>query len=126
MTSIRAGDILFDSLGKPGLVTKVDRDANELTLERRGEKYDNARAKGLLNGLTKENRSEFNEAMAEIREHQKPRDRVHALNKKVEELRADPRKFQVVRYLEGELSHIMNTEKLNPREYKVNLDSIRE
>lgn len=126
MPSIRPGDMIFDRVGRPAVVTKLDQEKDQIVLERQGQNFDKARAKGILNGLTVEDRSEFDEVMAEVRADGDPKKRIQAINERLEELRSDPKKFMIVRYLEGEMSHIMNTEKLHPRQYRVDIDSIRD
>lgn len=123
--SMRIGDTFFDHLGRPGLVTGRD-DRNRLQVETKGENYDKARGRGFINGLEAEQRQQFNEVMDQIFALKDPREKVGKLSEKIDELKNDPRNFVVTRYLESELTHLMNTEGIQPKVYLVDEYFVRE
>lgn len=123
--SFRVGDTVFDQMGRPGVMTGRD-EQSQLIVERQGETYEKARRRGFINGLTTDQRTKFNEVMDKVLEAKDPKERVNQLTNKLEELKVDPRNHIVTRYLQGEFTHIMNTEGIHPRTYKVDEFNIRE
>lgn len=123
--NFRVGDAVFDQAGRPGVMTGRN-EQNQLIVERQGEAYEKARRRGFINGLTQDQRTKFNEVMDKVFELKDPKARVSELTTKLDELKLDPRNHIVTRYLQGELTHIMNTEGIQPRTYKVDESNIRE
>ena len=119
------GDTVFDRAGHPGVVVARNPKNESLTVQRKGEKLEKTRRIGFINGLEPKDRKTFDSLITEIKKEKDPRNRVIKLQAKVDELKLDPRNHVVTRYLEAELAHIMNTEKINPREYTVPQESIR-
>ena len=70
---------------------------------------------GLINGIAPETREEFNKIMDGIRENKDNAERVDLLRTKIDELKADPKNFKLVQYLDGEVRHIMNVKGVQPR-----------
>lgn len=123
--SFSIGDTVFDKLGRPGVVLGRDEQAR-LVVEREGENYEKARRRGFVNGLPAENREQFNKIIDEVLQIKDGNEKVAKLTEQIETLKVDPRNHAVTRYLESELIHVMNTEGIQPRQYKVSELSIRE
>lgn len=115
----KVGDRYFNRDGYPGVILGRDQKTEALIVEKEGPNFDKARNIGYINGLNPQERGEFEKIITEVREKKDPRERVAMLQSAVEQIRDDPRKHVLTRYLEGEMSHIMNTEGINPRIYTV-------
>lgn len=116
---LRIGDTYFNKDGVPGTVTARDPKKGTLTVEREGETFDKNRRYGFINGLEAEDRKVFQSVLDAMREKPEAVERVNFLHQTIEQIKEDPRKTVLSRYLEGELAHVMNTEGIYPRVYKV-------
>ncbi len=123
--SFSIGDTVFDKKGRPGTVIGRDEKA-QLVVDQKDDAYQKARRRGFVNGLKDDQRVKFNEVIDQVLEKETTRERVDQLQEKIDELRTDPRNHAVTRYLEGEMLHMMNSEGLHPRSYKVQELSVRE
>lgn len=124
--SLKVGDTFFDTHGRPATVVERNPKENHLVVEREGERFEAARKKGFINGLSIAQREQYDEILKEIREEEEePEGQVKLLQEKIDELSNDPRNHVVTRYLRSQLGHVLNSEKINPRVYKVDLDNIR-
>ncbi|WP_141735354.1 hypothetical protein [Oligoflexus tunisiensis] len=115
----KVGDNYFNRDGYPGVIVARDPKTEQLIVEKEGPNFDRARNFGYINGLSPQERGEFETIISEVREKKDPRERVALLQDAVEQLRTDPKKQVLSRYLEGEMSHIMNSEGLSPRIFKI-------
>jgi hypothetical protein len=115
----KVGDNYFNRDGYPGVIVGRDQKTEALIVEKEGPNFDKARNIGYINGLSHQERGEFETIITEMREKKDPRERVAFMQNLVEEMRSDPRKQVLTRYLEGEMAHIMNSEGISPRIYKV-------
>ncbi len=122
----KVGDTVFLSQGQPALVsgrdklngtTLIDRDIDEVRKQSRH---------GYLNGVAPERREELLSILDDVKAHEEPKQRVEELQKKIDELKADPNKnMQFVRYLEAEQGHIMNISGYRPRFFGTEEHKIR-
>jgi hypothetical protein len=122
---LSVGDTIFSGKGQPGVITKKDVESGELTIEREGENLEKTRRMGFINGIPAARRAEFNKIITEVRAEKESQKQIQMLTKKIEELKVDPRNFVLTKYLESEMAHIMNTEGIHPKEYKISEDSAR-
>lgn len=123
--SFSIGDTVFDKKGRPGTVVGRD-DKAQLVVDKKEETYQQARRRGFVNGLKEEQRVKFNEIIDQVLAKEDVHDRIDQLNEKIDEMRTDPRNHVVTRYLEAEMLHMMNSEGIHPRTYKVQELSVRE
>lgn len=124
--AILVGDTVFDHHGRPGVVVENNKEEEKIVVQRRGPVMEKARFRGFINGLPQKDREEYQEIIDEVNEHNKPGEKIQLLQEKIEELRHDPRKHIVTRYLEAQMGHIMNSEKLHPRHYVVDSTFLRD
>lgn len=122
--SVAIGDTVFDAIGRPGVVIGRD-DKKQLIVEREGENFEKTRARGFINGIENQPREDYNQIIKDVRELKSPRERLQVLGEKVEDLQKDPRNYLLVRYLEAEMTHIMNSENIQPRTFRVDESSVR-
>ena len=123
--SFNVGDTVFLQTGQPGVVVGRKEGTNELIVQKEGERFEKTRSRGFINGLSPEQRDNFNHIMDDIRKLENPRDRVSKLHSQIEKMSLDPRLHMITRYLEGELAHIMNTHAIQPKEYYVDETDLR-
>ena len=114
----QVGDMVFTRDGRPSVVTGR-RESGHVELERKGEAFENKRKLGLTNGLNSKNRSEFESIIREVRSLESPEARVDQLRSKVAELGQEPSNRVLKRYLESEMSFIMNSEGVHPNTFVV-------
>lgn len=117
---VQPGDVVYDSKGRPGVVTRRDVLSGQVQAEAQGEKIDTARKYGFINGLTPEDRQQFYAIVDDINKLQNAEERVHAYSKQIEQLKEHPKNRHLVRYLTSEQAHLMFSENIVPKGY--NLD----
>ena len=119
------GDMVFNGSGRPGIVVGKDSLSGELVVEDRGEKFEAARHKGYLNGLSIDDRRMFNEVI-EKSKHQKNRiEKLKLISEEIDRLKKDPKNTVVTNYLEGEKAHIMHSEGISLGSYRVQEKNLR-
>lgn len=124
MSKIIVGDTIFNRSGDPGVVIAKNELNGDLDVQNKGEVFEKTRKIGFINGLPVEERKEFESVMVDIRKDPKPHARVEALTEKIEELKKDPRKFLITKYLNAEKAHIINSEGIKVDGYKINENDI--
>ncbi len=115
----KIGDSYFNRDGYPGVILARDQKTDQLIVEKDGPNFNKTRNIGYINGLSPQERGEFESIITKVREEKDPRERVAMLQGVVEQLQNDPKKQVLSRYLEGEMSHIMNSEGISPRIFKI-------
>ncbi len=115
----KIGDSYFNRDGYPGVILARDQKTEQLIVEKDGPSFNKTRNIGYINGLSPQERGEFESIITKVREEKDPRERVAMLQVLVEQLQNDPKKQVLTRYLEGEMSHIMNSEGISPRIFKI-------
>lgn len=113
------GDAIFDSGGRPGVLVKKDPITGDYKGDLKPETVKKNHRHGYINGLAKEERSEFLRLMDEVSEAEKPEDKIMLLKERIDKLMEDPKKSHMMGYLESELSHIMNTYNVKPRYFNI-------
>jgi hypothetical protein len=121
---IQKGDVVFGPQGRPGIVLDRDQVTRKLSVENQGEQYQNARKYGFVNGIDPQERVRFYEILDRVRTHEEPEARLAELGKAIDELSADPRNMQLVKYLEAEKAHLMYSEGIAPRVYTLDESKI--
>jgi hypothetical protein len=115
----KVGDNYFNRDGYPGVILGRDPKSEALIVEKEGPNFDKARNIGYINGLSPQERGEFETIITTMREKKDPRERVAWMQATVEQMRYDPKKQVLTRYLESEMAHIMNSEGINPRIFNI-------
>ncbi len=110
---LNVGDMMFTRNGRPAVVVGR-QDSGEATAQRKGEEFEKARKFGFINGLSPNQRSKFSDIVMKAREKPAPEDRVQVIQAQVEQLGTAPQNWVLKRYLEGEMSYIMNSEGVHP------------
>ena len=122
---VRPNDIVFDSQGRPGVVTGHNEQTGELVVQTEGPLYEAARRRGVVNGLTEQERRDMTKVIEEVKGIPDPGEKVLALQARIDKLKQDPRQHVVTRYLEGQLVHLMLTEGVHPREFSTDELNLR-
>ncbi len=115
----KVGDSFFNRDGYPGVILGREQKTEALIVEKEGPNFDKTRKLGYINGLSPQERGEFESIITEMRERQDPRERVSWLHDKIDTMKMDPKQQVLTRYLEGEMAHIMNSEGISPRVYTI-------
>jgi len=126
VTTIRSGDVAFIRSGDPTLVKERNAETGRLDLETDPAKVRTAVRHGYLNGLTPENRKELYKILDDVKgATADPAKRAEDLRLKIDELKKDPRHLQLTRYLSAEMTHILNTYNIRPKEYSIDESQVR-
>lgn len=124
--SIRVGDSVFIRNGTPGVVAGRDDTNGMLRLDTDLKEVQKQTRHGIVNGLSIETRGRFEEILDRVKEDKKdPKERVEALTEILKELELDPANHTLTQYVRSELSFIMNTHGIKPREYSVHESKAR-
>ncbi len=117
--AFQVGDLIFNRSGEPGLIKARDPRTEELTVARRGEELDKAKKYGYINGLGPNERKDYQVIIDEVRQEDKPMERILKLQERIQEIQGDPRKQVLKRYLESEMAHIMNSNGIRLDTYNI-------
>jgi hypothetical protein len=120
----RVGDSSFTRDGRASVVVSRDKAQGSVEVEKEGKKFNQTRRIGYINGLDKADRSDFNNVVKEVREKETPKDRLDYLQKTITDIGDDPKKRILKRYLEGELTFLMNSTGVKPKTYPVQVDQL--
>lgn len=124
--SIRVGDAVFIRTGVPTTVKDRDPLSGKLLLEQDPLKVREDARHGYLNGMSQETRAEFNGILDQVKaETEDPGERVEKLRLRLMEIEEDPRKLHLARYVRAEMTHLMNTYQIRPREFTVHESKVR-
>lgn len=123
--SYRIGDTVFLSQGQPATVAGRDKVTGETVIDRSTEEVRKQTRHGILNGIDPTKREELLGMMDDIKKNPEPEKRIEELQKKIEELRVDPKNQQFIRYLEAEQGHMMNLSGYKPRFYSTEEHKLR-
>ena len=126
MSSIRPGDVAFIRSGIPATVKERNETTGQLKLESDLKVVQHDMRHGYLNGLNPETRKQLYDILDEVKAaNDDPAKRVEAMAKKLSELLEDPHNLTLARYLKAEMTHLMNTFGIKPREYSINESKAR-
>lgn len=117
--SYQIGDRVFTRDGRPALVVGRNENTESLVLEEHGEKFEKTRKYGYINGLSPEERKDYKTVIDEARKHESADMRVQVLQQRIEAMRADPSRQVLRRYLESEMTHIINSEGVKLDRYEI-------
>ena len=117
--SFRIGDVVYGVNGKPGIVVKSDRIAGEVEVDTKRQEVRDTHKHGYINGLTPKERTDYNSYLDDVSEKEDPQEKISSIRGKINELKEDPKQVKMVKYLESELFHIMNTHNVEPRFYSI-------
>lgn len=117
--SFRVGDVVYGVNGKPGVVVKSDRIAGEVDIDTQQKEVRDKHRHGYINGLTTKERKDYNSYLDDVHSQEEASEKISAIREKIGELKEDPKQVKMVKYLESELFHIMNTNNVSPRFYTI-------
>ena len=117
----RVGDAVFDRNGQPGIVSKQDSNSKEFTVDRQKAQVKKSHRHGYVNGLEQNERVDYLKVLDEVSSITDPKQKVSALQTKIDDLKLDPNQYKMVGYLEAELFHVMNTHGVKPRTYQISV-----
>lgn len=118
MSSIRTGDAVFVRTGNPGIVKGRDEMTGKLELDTDMPTVQKDMRHGYINGLKVEERAKLNEILDAVKgDAKEPRERIDMLQGRITELEEDPRNLPLVRYLRAEMTHLMNSHGIQPKQY---------
>lgn len=118
--SIRVGDPVFLRGGiQPGYVKQKDKE--KLTLTVTSEGVDEHARHGHIKGLEPAERKKFNADMDEVQTLRDPAAKVQLLQTKIDQYEklGHLEDIRISEYLKGEMAHIMFTNSISPREYRL-------
>lgn len=115
--SYRIGDTVFLSKGQPAVTAGRDEMKGTVVLDRDEDVIRKNARHGYINGIAPERRAEFLGIMDEVKKHAEPSQRIDDLQKRIDGLKVDPKNIQFVKYLEGEMNHMINVSGYRPRMY---------
>lgn len=119
--ALKIGSATFNINGMPGVVTSQDEIKAEYVIDTDREAVRKIHKYGYINGLSVEEREQFNSVVDEIAKLEDPKEKIDELAKVVEESRSDPKNYRMTRYLESELFHQMQINNMSPRYFKANM-----
>jgi hypothetical protein len=118
--TVRIGDGIFVSGGVAAVVRERDPISGRLTVERETKAVQHDLRHGFINGLSVEERQQFDAVLDDIKgDSTAPAERVAALRAKLDELEQDPHNLKLTQYLKSEMLHLMNTFNIKPKTYTV-------
>lgn len=122
---IRPGDAVFTRNGLPSVVKERDPNTGEIKANRDPELVKKQMRHGYLNGLKQSDRKELYGILDRVKgETEDPQERVKMLRNQLVDIKDDPHKHELTRYLKAEIVHIMNTHNIKPNEYTVHQSDV--
>lgn len=117
--SFRISDVVYGVNGIPGIVKSQDKLTGDLQVDIDEKEVSKTHKHGYINGLTPNERESYNTHLDEIKEIEDPKEKVETMRAKISQLAADPTQFKMLKYLQSELFHLMNTHNISPRFYNI-------
>lgn len=117
----RIGDVVFGASGQPGVIHSRNPQNGRVKVDVEKENVLKTHRHGYVNGLDQKEREFFNSEMDRFKQIEDDRERVVAMKEKIEQLKNDPTKTRMARYLESELFHFMSTRNIQPKMYTTEL-----
>lgn len=116
----RVGDAIFNYSGRPGIVVDKKLQTGEFVIKPPSESLKEVQKRGYINGLSPAERQDFNEVMDRVRELQDPVKKIEELGTQIDAKQGgDVKARQVAKYLNAEMQHIMISNHIQNREYKM-------
>ena len=110
------GDMIFTRDGRPAVVTGR-KETGHVIVENKGDTFEKTRKFGFSNGLNPKERTEYQKIVKDARQEEAPEDRVSKIKARVDQIGLDPKNWVLKRYLQGEMSYIMNSEGVHPQTF---------
>jgi energy-coupling factor transporter ATP-binding protein EcfA2 len=118
--SIRVGDAAFIRSGQPGLVRERNTANGALKLDTDLKAVQEDMRHGYLNGIDQEQRQALYDILDQVKgSTADPEERINMLRDKLAELEQNPQNYLLTRYVQAEMTHLMNTHSIRPRLYSV-------
>ncbi|MEY4631148.1 MAG: hypothetical protein RIQ81_1268 [Pseudomonadota bacterium] len=124
--TMKVGDSVFLPRGETAVVTEHDKHLSTFKISADPAFSAHIRRHGYINGMTPEQRTSLMTLMDRVKEIEDPQSKVQEIRTKLEELRADPRQWQMARYVESELAHVMNVYGVKPTSYTSDLGLLKD
>ncbi len=124
--SMRVGDTVFLPRGQTAVITEQDKNLDSFKLSADPAVSKANSRHGYINGMSPEQRQDLMALMDRVKDIEDPKERVGEMRKKLEELRADPRQWQMARYVESEMAHMMNMFNIKPTTYTTELGLLKD
>ena len=124
--SLRVGDTVFLPRGDTAVVTEHDPSTSAFKISSDPALSKEVHRYGYINGMNPEQRLNLTTLMDRVREIDDPKERVGELKQKLDELRNDPRQWQMARYVESEMAHMMNIFNIKPTTYSSEMGLIKD
>jgi hypothetical protein len=118
------GDTIFNNNGRPGVIVHREP-TGHLLIDREGPSLKETQQRGYVNGLSAEQRGEFNKLIDQVRAIEKPEEKILEMQKIVESLRDEPTKHVIRKYVEAEMNHLMISHNIRPRLFVVDEQFVR-
>lgn len=122
--SFRILDSVFTDRGMPATVVAKDPVSNTLKVDTQKSVMNKHTRHGYINGLEQGERLNFNQIMDKVRAFEDRSEQVNFLRDKINEIKSDPKQVSLKQYLVGELSHLMQTYRVEPRYYEIDESKI--
>lgn len=119
LSTIKIGDVVFTNKGEPAVVTGIDGKTNNLKVQTTGKEIEETKKRGFVNGLSLEERKEFNVIIDKIKTLKDSTEKVKLLQDKINQLSEDPKNYRLLRYIKAELAHVMYSDNIKPNYYIV-------
>lgn len=124
--SLRVGDTMFLPRGETAVITDFDRNSNSFKVSAEAGLNKESRRHGYINGISKEDRSSLMNLLDRVQQIDDPKERIGELRKKLDELSTDPHQWQMARYVESEMAHMMNMFGIKPTTYTAELGTLKD
>lgn len=116
---IKISDHVFLQKRTPVAVVGKDEKDGRYIVEREGESFNQIKTIGFKNGLDPAEKKKLIEVMKEVKDLEKPLDKIKLIDKQLESIEPLKQNLKIKRYLESEKAYIMNTHGVTPRSYKI-------
>lgn len=124
--SMRVGDTVFLPRGQTAVVTEHDKNHGTFNMSSDPAVSKANSRHGYINGMSPEQRQDLMALMDRVQDLKDPKERVGEMRKKLDELRTDPRQWQMARYVESEMAHMMNMFNIKPTTYTSELGMLKD
>lgn len=118
--SLQITDTIFTRQGDPLIIKKKDAQTGKVWVERDSEKIQEELQSGIKNGLGPTEKDQFR-SVAWNEKELNAKEKIESLHHKIEELKSKPNEMsaRTLRYLESELSYLMNKNRYFPENYAI-------
>ena len=116
---MKVGNPVFTNQGQPGIITTKDKKTESFIVDRSYDKVAHAFRHGYLSGIN--NRQRFNDILDDIHNIKNPQKKIETLQKQIEKINQKEglKSANLLQYLKAELAHMVNTFKIQPKQYVI-------